>query len=146
MADNSNLNGMDRRQYYQLVQENVAQEIDGTSGDPTSTAYKRYKEVDDLDLKISNSWQGQNGTVVPRRVKLKYFDGDTEREKLGPGDIDEPENDTFGAANGDGHYIVDDDAWSDYWEGGGDDVHNAIPIYISSAINNTPHSGVNIDI
>lgn len=134
MEGNLNLSEIDCRQYYQLVQENVSPEIDEISGKPTFTVGEVHEEVEDLDLKFSNSWKNQNGKVFPRRAKLKYFVGDAEMEKEDKEAAEELDNNTFDDANGDGHYIVDDDAWSDYWEGGVDDIDNAVPIYISSQI------------
>merc|ERR1711962_727100 len=75
-------------------------------------------DVEDLNLGFKDLSENQIHSALPRKVKLKYFERDTEDED----ENDEVDNNSHSISNGDGHYIMDDDAWSDYWDSGVDDI------------------------
>ena len=110
----------DCRRYYQLVQEKVLPEsMDSTINPITSISNKTQNEdVEDLNLGFKDMSENQIHSVLPRQVKLKYFERDTEDED----ENDDFDNNSHTIQNGDGHYIMEDDAWSDYWDSGVDDI------------------------
>ena len=110
----------DCRRYYQLVQEKVLPEsMDSTINPITSISNQTQNgDVEDLNLGFKDMSENQIHSVLPRQVKLKYFERDTEDED----ENDDLDNNSHSIQNGDGHYIMDDDAWSDYWDSGVDDI------------------------
>ena len=110
----------DCRRYYQLVQEKVLPEsIDSNTNPITFIANQTQNgDVEDLNLGFKNMSENQIHSVLPRQVKLKYFERDTEYED----ENEDLHNNSHSTQNGDGHYIMDDDAWSDYWDSGVDDI------------------------
>ena len=123
MEQKLDLSDIDCRKYYQLVQEKISPanilELDQTA--TLFTTNQGNVDVEDLGLKLKNPPENQNETVFTRRAKLRYFEKESDDEE----DALENDNDGNPVLNGDGHCIVDDDAWSDYWDSGVDDLDNA---------------------
>ena len=111
----------DCRRYYQLVQDKMSPECnDSLTNAGTVLSMTRDGEVEDLNLNFPGTLGISNSTVLPRKVTLKYFEKDT-------GEDPENEVEEFNEeCNGDGHYIMDDDTWSDYWDSAVDDIDSGI--------------------
>ena len=110
----------DCRRYYQLVQEKVLPEGMESVIQPITfiSGEENNGDVEDLNLTFSNAPENQVSAALPRKVQLKYFERDTEDEE----EVDDLDSNSHRIQNGDGHYIMDDDAWSDYWDSGVDDI------------------------
>ena len=124
----------DCRRYYQLIQEKVLPEGTESIIQPITFAssHEHNGDVEDLNLRFSNAPENQISSALPRKVKLKYFERDTEDEE----EVDDFDGNIHGIPNGDGHYIMDDDAWSDYWDSGVDDVDHVFSKPRACAIDN----------
>jgi len=110
----------DCRRYYQLVQEKVLPESMDSKLQPIRFISNQQQngDVEDLNLSFQNTTETEIPSILPRKVKLKYFERDTEDEE----DIDDIDTQSHEIQNADGHYIMEDDAWSDYWDSGVDDI------------------------
>ena len=124
MEEKLELTEGDCRRYYQLVQDKISPECNDSHTNAAVLSKTRYGEVEDLNLSFPGIQGMSNCTVLPKKVTLKYFEKD-----IGDNQEDEVEefNEEFnGIQNVDGHYIMDDDTWSDYWDSAGDDIGSGI--------------------
>ena len=95
-------NKSDCRRYYQLVQEKVLPEGMESVIQPITfiSGEENNGDVEDLNLTFSNAPENQISSTLPRKVKLKYFERDTEDEE----EVDDFDGNIHGIPNGDGHY------------------------------------------
>ena len=128
MEEKLELSDDDCRRYYQLVQKNVSPEKTEYIHKPSFVIHEgSNQDEEDLGLAFQDSPQTSNN-ILPRKATLRYF------EKEPPEDDSEDEDaNRFNESviqNGDGHYIIEDDAWSDYWDSGVDDIDDGIMKYM----------------
>ena len=130
MEEKLELSDGDCKRYYQLVQDKISPEYQEINKKPTLMLSKVDGDVEDLGLFFNDTSDRSNNNVFPRKATLKYFERDNEDDE----EVEGSDEDCNGMHNGDGHYIMDDDAWSDYWDNGVDDIDIDAPKYFINPI------------
>ena len=132
MEEKLELSDDDCRRYYQLVQDKVSPEKTEYIHKPSFVIHEgSNQDEEDLGLAFNDSPQTSN-TILPRRATLRYFEKEPPEDDIEDEDAQYNKN-CFNDSviqNGDGHYIIEDDAWSDYWDSGVDDIDDGIMKYM----------------
>ena len=130
MEEKFELSNGDCRRYYELVKDKMSPEYSEINNKPSFIVNKVDNEVEDLDLGFNDTSDRSNNNVPLRKATIRCFVSNNEdNEEIEGSDEDDNE-----MPNNDGHYIMDDDAWSDYWDNGEENISNGTSKFILNPV------------